>query len=221
MGREWMALTVVGVAPDVTYEEFVEQAPEDQLHVHVPYARLPFRGMGVMVRTEGDPRAVVTAVRRELRALDATLPAFDVRTMDEVFEFTTWPYKLYGKSFGLFGALALALAAVGVYGVVAYAVAQRRHEIGVRMALGARAATVAREIVRGAVRLAVPGAALGLAGALALSRVLRGVLYGISTTDLATFVGVPVVIVSVALLASWLPARRAARVDPAAALRSE
>jgi putative ABC transport system permease protein len=221
VGREWMTVTVVGLAPDVTYEEFIEQSPEDRLQVHVPYARLPFRGMGVMVRTDGEPGAVAAAVRRELRALDATLPAFDVRTMDEILAFTTWPYKLYGKSFGLFGGLALVLAAVGVYGVVAYTVAQRRHEIGVRMALGARAATVAREIVRGAARLAVPGVLVGLAGALALSRLLRGALYGISTTDLATFAGVPAVIVGVALVASWLPARRAARVDPATALRSE
>jgi ABC-type antimicrobial peptide transport system permease subunit len=91
----------------------------------------------------------------------------------------------------------------------------------VRLALGARATTVAREVVRGALRLAVPGAALGIAGALALSRVMRGVLYGVSTTDLATFAGVPAVILGVALAASWLPARRAARVDPAAALRAE
>ena len=174
-----------------------------------------------MVRTEGDPAAVAPAVRRELRALDATLPAFDVRTMDDVLAFTTWPYKLYGRSFGLFGALALVLAAVGVYGVVAYGVSQRRQEIGVRMALGARAGTVARDIVRGAVRLAIPGAVLGLAAALALSRLMRGVLYGISTTDLATFVGVPAVIVGVTLLASWIPARRATRVDPVSALRSE
>jgi predicted permease len=221
IGRDSMWLTVVGVAPDVTYEEFVEQSPEDAYQVHVPYARLPFRGLGIMVRTEGDPGVVAPAVRRELRALDATLPAFDVRTMDEVVAFTSWPYKLYGKSFGLFGAIALALAAVGVYGVISYTVAQRRHEIGVRMALGAGAATVAREIVRGAVRLAVPGVAIGLAGAFALSRLLRGVLYGISTTDVVTFAAVPTVIVAVALLASWLPARRAARIDPATALRSE
>ena len=221
VGRDSAWLTVVGVAPDVTYEEFAEQSPEDLLQVHVPYALLPYRGLGIMVRTAGDPGAVAPAVRRELRALDATLPAFDVRTMDDVFAKTTWPYKLYGTSFGLFGALALALAAVGVYGVVAFTVAQRRHEIGVRMALGARAATVARDVVRGAVWLAVPGAAMGLAAALALSRLMRGVLYGISATDLATFAGVPAVIVGVTLLASWLPARRATRVDPAAALRNE
>src|SRR4029079_9106240 len=106
-------------------------------------------------------------------------------------------------------------------GVIAYTVAQRKHEIGVRLALGARAATVAREVVRGALRLAVPGAALGILGALALSRVMRGALFGVSTTDLATFAGVPAVILGVALVASWLPARRAARVDPATALRAE
>jgi predicted permease len=220
-GEDTLSFTVVGVAPDLIYEEIGEQTPADRFQVYLPYARLAYRGITVVVRTTGEPGALATAARRELRALDATLPAYDVRTMDEVRRYTTWPNRLYGQLFGVFGGLALVLAALGVYGIMAYAVAQRRHEIGVRMALGARAEDVARTFVRDAARLALPGVAIGLLAAAALSRLAAGALYGVSPVDPLTYVLVPLLIVGVALGAVLLPARRAARVDPLIALRAD
>ena len=214
-------LAVVGVAPDLMYEEIGEQTPQSRLQLFAPYARLGWRGMAVVVRTAGAPALVAPAVRRTIGAVDPGVPAFDVRTMDEVRRYTTWPYRLWGQSFATFGALALLLAAVGVYGVMAYAVAQRRHEIGVRMAIGARASAVLREVVGRAARLVAPGVVVGLVAAVALSRLMAGVLYGVRPADAVTFAAVPALIVAVALLASYVPARRAASVSPAEALRSE
>jgi predicted permease len=220
-GADTATLAVVGVAPDLVYEELGEQTAQSRLQLFAPYARLGWRGMSVVVRTQGPPALVAPAVRRTMRAIDPSLPAFDVRTMDEVRRYTTWPYRLWGQSFATFGALALLLAAVGVYGVMAYAVAQRRHEIGVRMAIGAHASTVLRQVVGRGARLVAPGVALGLVAAVALSRLMAGVLYGVRPADATTFAAVPAIIVAVALLASYLPARRAASVSPAEALRSE
>jgi predicted permease len=221
MGEDTLTFTVVGVAPDLVYQEIGEQSPPDRWQVYLPYARMAYRGVTVVVRTTGEPGALASAARRELRALDPTLPAYDVRTMDEVRRYGTWPNRLYGQLFGAFGGLALVLAALGVYGIMAYAVAQRRHEIGVRLALGARADDVARAFVRDAARLALPGVAIGLLVAAALSRLAAGALYGVSPIDPATFVAVPLLILAVALLAVLLPARRAARVDPLVALRTD
>ncbi|MGZ8493706.1 MAG: FtsX-like permease family protein, partial [Gemmatirosa sp.] len=221
MGEDTLSFTVVGVAPDLVYREIGEQSPPDRWQVYLPYGRMAYRGVTVVVRTTGEPGALASAARGELRALDATLPAYDVRTMEEVRRYTTWPNRLYGQLFGAFGGLALVLAALGVYGIMAYAVAQRRHEIGVRMALGARADDVARAFVRDAARLALPGVVIGLLAAAMLARLAAGALYGVSPADPATFVVVPLLILGVALLAVLLPARRAARVDPLVALREE
>jgi predicted permease len=220
-GGDSAGLAVVGVAPDLVYEELGEQTPESRLQLYAPYARMPWRGMAVVVHTRGAPGPLAAAARREVRALDAALPAFDVRTMDEVRRYTTWPYRLWGQSFATFGLLALGLATVGVYGVMAYTVAQRRHEIGVRMAIGARASDVLRQVVGRGARLVAPGAAGGLLLAAARSRPITGVLSGAGPAPAATFVVVPALIVGVALLASYVPARRAARVSPAEALRSD
>ena len=214
-------LAVVGVAPDIVYEELGEQTAQSRLQLYAPYARMAWRGMAVVVRTTGAPALAAPAVRRVVRAIDPSLPAFDVRTMDEVRRYTTWPYRIWGQSFATFGALALLLAAVGVYGVMAYSVAQRRHEIGVRMAIGARAADVVRQVVGRGARVVAPGLAVGLVAAVGLSRLMAGVLYSVQPADLLTFVVVPAAIVAAALLASYLPARRASRVSPVEALRSE
>ncbi len=221
MGDDTLRYTIVGVAPDLVYGEIGEQSPPDRYQLYLPYARLAYREVAFVVRTAGDPGALASAARRELRALDATLPAYDVRTMDEVRRYTTWPNRLYGQLFAAFGGLALMLAALGVYGIMAYAVAQRRHEIGVRMALGARADDVARSFVRDAARLALPGVTIGLLVAAALSHLAAGALYGVSPVDPATYVAVPLLILAMVLVAVLLPARRAARVDPLVALRAE
>jgi putative ABC transport system permease protein len=220
-GGDTATLTVVGVAPNLVYEELGEETPQSRLQLYAPYARMGWRGMAVIARTTGAPGAAAPAVRGALRALDSSLPAFDVMTMAEVRNYTTWPYRLWGRAFATFGVLALFLATVGVYGVMAYTVAQRRREIGVRMALGARAGDVLRQVTLRGARLTLPGVAIGIAGAAGLSRLLSGVLYGVSSADAVTFALVPLLLALVALAASYLPARRAARVSPAEALRSE
>ncbi|MBC7788537.1 MAG: ABC transporter permease [Anaerolineae bacterium] len=215
----WM--TVVGVANDLHYEEFAEETAQSRLQVHVPYGRSAWRTMAIIIQTRGNPSSLVSAVRREIRAADPNLPTYDVRTMDDVRRYTLWPYRLYGQIFGAFAVIALVLASIGVYGVVAYAVSMRTREIGVRIALGAQTGDVVRMVVGQGVVLAVAGVAIGLVGALAVSRLLAGALYGISATDPSSFLLIPLMLAGVALLASYLPARRAARVDPVVALRSE
>jgi ABC-type antimicrobial peptide transport system permease subunit len=141
--------------------------------------------------------------------------------MDEVRQFTTWAQRLWASLFGSFGTLALVLAAVGVYGVMAYTVSQRTREIGIRMALGARGGDIVRRVVGQGAVLAAAGVGLGIIGALGAARLMRGVLYGVQPVDPFAFLFIPLLLAGVALLASWLPARRAARVDPMVALRSE
>ena len=214
-------LTVVGIAPTLHYEGIGNASAQARRQVHVPYARAGWRLMTLMVRTEGPPGNLAPAVRTALRSMDATLPVFSVRSMDEYRAYTTWDRRLFGEAFGSFGMFALLLAAVGVYGVMAYAVSQRAHEIGIRMALGAQSADVLRLVVgEGAVMVAA-GVGVGLLGALGVSRVMRSVLYGVSPNDPIAFLGIPVLLGGVALLASYLPARRAMRADPMVALRAE
>jgi len=180
-----------------------------------------FHGMKVMVRAEGDLAALVPAVRREVAAIDPELPVYEVKTMEAAVD-----ESLSGRRFallllGLFAAVALALAAVGVYGVMSYGVVQRTKEIGIRMALGAEQHAVLRLVVGDGMRLAAFGIAIGFGLAVGLSRVLRGMLFGVSSFDPIAYAGLTLVLAGVALLASWLPARRAARVDPVIALRAE
>ena len=213
--------TVVGVAPNLLYEEVGEETPQSRLQVHLPFGRTPRRVMVVMVRADGAPAAVAGPVRAAVRAADPTLPAFDVRTMEEVRRYTTWPHRVFSATFASFAIIALVLAAVGVYGVMSYHVSQRVRAIGVRLALGASPAAVLREVLRHGLVLAVGGIAVGLVGALAVGRAMAGVLYGVGSTDAVVLLGVPLVLGGIALLACYLPARRATRIDPLLALRSE
>jgi putative ABC transport system permease protein len=167
------------------------------------------------------PSTLVPILRRELAAIDPNLPMSDVKTMAERYGEATWRTWILGTLLGLFAALALILAVVGIFGVLAQSVAQRTREIGVRMALGARSADIVRLIVsRGFVLLAV-GAVCGLAGAVTLTRFLEALLYQVRPIDPVSFIVVTVLLVVIALLACWLPTRRAMRVDPAVALRVE
>jgi hypothetical protein len=213
--------TVIGIAPDLQYEEFGEETERQRLQYHVPYVQWGSRGMAFLVRASADPSAITRAVRAELRRIDPTLAAHDILTMRERRAYTTWPQRLFGKIFGSFGIAALLLALAGVYGVMAFNVTRRRREIGVRLALGARPADVLRLVVGGAANLTLMGVLIGTLGALALTRVLAGILWGVSPLDPLTLISTPVLLAGAALLASWVPALRAARVEPTVTLRSD
>lgn len=176
-------------------------------------------GYQFMVRYQGDPASLVDAVRREIHAHDATLAVFDVQTMGEHLHNALFLPRLVGTLFTVFGSIGVLLASVGLYGVVSYSVSQRTKEIGIRMALGARAATVQRQIVQGGVWLSLVSLGLGLPIALAGAKLATSILYGVRPYDVTTFTAVPIVLFAITLGACWIPARRASRVDPMIALR--
>jgi putative ABC transport system permease protein len=211
-------VTVIGVVPDVKNGS-LDAASEPS--AYLPYRYQPIRNVALVVRTRFDPAALAAAVRREIHAADAALPIYDLAPMESYRRQTFWAYGMFGGVFGIFGAVALALAAIGVYGVLAYSVAQRRHEIGVRMAIGAQAGHVLRLVVGDGLRLAGTGVAAGVAGALAVTPLVGSVLYAVSPTDPVSFVLIALVLTVAALLASYLPARRALDGDPLAALRGD
>jgi ABC-type antimicrobial peptide transport system permease subunit len=174
-----------------------------------------------VVRTGGDPRALAEPARRVVAAVDPNVPVFRVRTFSELRAASTARTRFLMLVLGAFAGAALTLAAVGIYGVVAYAVAQRRRELGIRMALGAKAADIVRLVVRQGAVLAGAGAAIGLAGAMVATSALRGLLFEVTPTDPPTLTAGTITLVGVAMLASYLPARRASRLDPVEALRHE
>lgn len=174
-----------------------------------------------MVRTKANPAGLIGAIRKEIAAIDPNQPLTDVKTMEQRLAETVAQPRLRTWVLGSFAASALGLAAVGIYGVMAFTVAQRRWEIGLRMALGATRRDVFALTLGQGMRLVLIGLAVGLAGAFALTRVLTSLLYGIRPTDPVTFGSAVIVLGIVALFACWLPARRAARVDPMVALRTE
>jgi predicted permease len=212
-------LTVVGVARDARFQR-LSGAPEPMLYL--PLAQRWTPEMIVQLRaTTGTPRALLGAVQRELRALDPDLPIDEVRTLDEVRTEAMFPARLMATMLAAFGALALGVACVGLAAVVAFAASQRTRELGVRMALGAAAGDVQRLIVADGLRLTAVGVGVGLLLAAGVARLLASQLYGVSAADPLTFVLVPALLGGVALLAAWVPARRASRADPLVALRAE
>ena len=212
-------LEVVGVARDGKYESYTE-TPKS--FVYLPLSQRYAGSVTLHVRSrDGDAAAALGTVRREMAALDPNVALEQAMSLPALIGFSIFPQRMAATLVGAFGLVGLLLAAIGLYGILAFQVSSRTREIGIRMALGAAASDVVRGVVRSSLRLLALGTAVGLALALAATRLLSSLLYGVTATDPVTFVGVPLLLAVVALVASYLPARRATRVDPMVALRAE
>lgn len=211
-------LTIVGIVGNIKNEGFDQP---DQPHLYIPILQNPGYAMAVYVRTNGNPAGLTNALRQQVQAVDPNLPLFGERTMDDLVSASLAQRRFAMQVVGLFGVLALFLAAIGIYGVMAYSVTQRTREIGIRLALGASTTNILSWLLRQGMRLTLIGVGVGLIGALALTRLLRGLLFGIAPTDVVTYVALTLLLAVVALLACYIPARRATKVDPLVALRYE
>ncbi len=210
--------TVVGVVGDVKQAALdAETRPE----MFWPYYQMGLTFATIVVRTTSEPEAMTAAVRSELQAIDKDLPVYKIKTMDQIVSESVSSRRLNMLLLGTFGGLALALAAVGLYGVMSYSVTQRTREIGIRMALGANSRDVMRLVVGQGVTLTLIGVAVGLGAAVGLTRLMSSLLFGVSATDSVTFIAISVLLTGVASMASYIPARRAMKVDPMIALRYE
>jgi predicted permease len=217
-GAQGPWLEVVGLARDGKYITLGE-APAPFLYQ--PLAQRHESGMVLLVRTSGDPAQLVPSVRREVQSIERNLPLTNARSMAEMLRSSLFPARVGAILLGVFGLLALLLASVGLYGVMSYSVSRRTREIGIRMALGARSGDILRLVLRESLTLVAVGMLLGLIAAFAATRLLAGFLYGVSPTDPPAFIGIAVLLAAVALVASLVPARRAAHVDPMVAFRYE
>jgi ABC-type antimicrobial peptide transport system permease subunit len=174
--------------------------------------------MGLVIRTTGDPAAFARVLRREVQALDKDQPIYNVRTYDDLVMNSLGTRRVSMQLFTFFGCAALLLAALGIYGVMAYSVTQRTQEIGIRMALGAQKSDILRLVVGQGMTLTLIGVVAGLAGAFALTRLIANLLFSVGASDPVTFVAIPLLLIVVSLVACYLPARRAARLNPSVAL---
>src|SRR4029079_2148655 len=211
---KWME--IVGVVSHVQ-NYGVDQ--ESRVEVYLPFYQSPIGNVTLVARARTDASALAASVRHSVKAVDPEVPVYAVRTLAEIVSDRTAQRRLAVMLITVFAAVALLLAAVGIYGVMSYAVAQRTQEIGIRMALGAERRDILRMVLRHGSLMAVTGSGLGLMLALGLARLITSVLFQVSATDPPTFSVVPVVLIAVALLACYIPARRATRVDPLVALR--
>jgi predicted permease len=222
-------IEIVGVVGHVKHFGLDSDASSKiQYQIYLPFLQLPDQimplavsGMTMMVRTTGDPLSLASAVRRRVSESNGEQPVFDVQTMGQIVSDSVAGRRFSMLLLGIFACLALVLATVGIYGVISYTATQRTHEIGIRMALGAERTDVLRLVVGQGLRLSLIGIGAGLAAALGLTRLMSSMLYGVRPTDLVTFAAVSLLLASVAVLASYVPARRATRVDPIIALRYE
>ena len=210
--------TIVGVVADVKNAALDRPTGTE---LYFPFAQSP-RGLSYMVvRTKGDPMSIANAVRSEVRALDSALPIASLRSMDDVMDAARSRPRFLTLLLTLFSSLSLLLAALGIYGVISYSVAQRTNEIGIRMALGAKSTDVLRLVGGAGLRMALAGTVLGAVGAFALTRTMSGLLFGVSSFDVVTFVAMAGALIAVTMFACYIPARRASKVDPLIALRYE
>lgn len=224
-GPRW--LTVVGVVKDVKQDSWTD-APMNEIYLPFQQNRDFYAGtarhfapMTLVVRASVEPQSLAAAAQETVRSLDRSLPVSSVSTMEQVIADTLWQQRFNLQLIGIFAALAMTLAAIGLYGVMSYSVAQRTREVGLRMALGASRRDVLKLVVGRGMKLALAGVALGLIASLALTRLMEKLLFGVSATDFSTFAVIAVLLMLVALLACWIPARRATKVDPMIALRYE
>jgi putative ABC transport system permease protein len=217
-GGEKETTEVIGVVADVKNDD-LDEAPDPT--AYFPFSQNPRFTMSLVIRSKQDPTLLASAVRSELQMLDPNLPVSNVKTLGEMISERISPKRLMTYILAVFGLIALLLASVGIYGVMSYAVTQRTQEIGVRMALGAQAADVLKLVIKNGMTMALVGVAIGLAGAYALTRLLANLLFKVAPTDLLTFAFVTGALIVVALIACYIPARRATKVDPLVALRYE
>jgi len=215
-GDTWM--TIVGVVPSVKNRKLDENTKP---YIYRPTTQWVRRDMSLVVRTMNDPTTLIPALRQLLATLDPELPLSDVSTIEQAMARTLVTKRLTNLLFAGFAATALLLALLGVYGVMSLNVGSRTGEFGIRMALGAQRGDVLKLVIGQGVQLALIGVLAGLGGALALTRLMKTLLFGVSATDPLTFTLIALLLTTVALLACWLPARRATRVDPIVALRAE
>ena len=212
--------TIVGVSPTIR-QRGLERDPDPVVYITHAQNALMAMNANLLVRARANPAAVVSLLRQEISAMDPDVPVTNIRTMDEILARNRWPQRTFGTMFLVFAIIAIVLAAIGLYSVTAYSVAQRTQEIGIRMALGAQAHEVRWLILRrGIIQLSI-GLILGLAGAVGVGRLLQGLLVGTGPSDVLTLVSISVVLITVAMMACVWPARRAMRLDPVKALRYE
>jgi ABC-type lipoprotein release transport system permease subunit len=210
--------TIVAVVGGVKHTSLSEPPP---VEIYVPFEQNLIFATGLIVRTTTEPRAMAAAIQRRIWSLNPDVPVTNIRSMDELFSSSVERPRVILGGLSLFAVVGLMLAAVGIYGVVAFGVQQRLRELGIRAALGAGNAALRSLVVRGGVRFALLGVAVGVPVALLLSRVMRGLVFGVSAAEPLSFLLVPAVLVLVAAAASWVPARRAAKSDPMTILREE
>lgn len=217
-GNEGPWRTIVGVVGDVKHMSLDQEAG---LELYTPYTQTNGHDINIVLRTAGDPAGITAGARRALMELDSTLPIYRIRTMQEIVANSLASRRFNMALLSFFAASALLLAAVGIYGLIYYTVKERTHEIGIRIALGAQQLDILKLVMKQGTKLALYGIAIGLAASMALTRLMASLLYQVSATDLTTFTVISLILALVAMAASYIPARRATKVDPIVALRYE